>query len=813
MDTRQYKIKRVLNKAIICFVFVLMSYLLLSIISYKDTNLINGLVNNDLVVKIINAIFMISIFAITIGWLILNKEKFKLKPTIVFVSLILVYTVYYFVFGMIEHLPFNELLSNIKNVLLILIQMYFVIYVLANVIKLKHIKIINAILIFLVFVSFFYVIASDFQNIIATYADKKFYDFSTLSPFLNKNLIGIVIFLAAIFSLYIYSIEKKKAYIALYIFLFIPNILSLCKASIVCMALLTIFMLFNFRKKSLKQIIFQALGIFLILDVFVMVMLILFKVIKLPDNIEFFISTNIAAFETISSRFVLIARSASLLNYKNVWLGNGYASSLTVLNDIKGSYFHNSYMFLLNTGGIALTLLFIFVFYKLSISLSRVKKNDRSLHYTFVTMIIVYIAYSMFENIALFSFTLCSYLFSIFIILAPKICADRLEVLKTENKEYKNIAFITTIYPTKNKKWYGIYLKNIAKSLIRLGHKLNVVYIHEGEGVVHNSVYDGIPITHVYYKPSLLHKFMIPQGFGFKSDFEYIIKKYNFDDAIIHFYPPAFQNYMITTLKENGVKVLHYIHSRNIWKRIDEKRPVLRKLFYNNFYKRAYKKCDNIICVSKVVENDFKTKLKKAPAKVVYNGVDSIFFNDIKNIKKMDDKQVNLISVANLYSIKGHKYVLEALKDLVNKHKYVKFKYLIIGNGMEKNNLKQMVKDYELNRNVTFVDEMSQEKIKQILLKYDIFILPSYYEALGCVYLEAMASGCYTIGCKHQGISEIITPCNGYLVDEYSSEEIVITIEDIINNVKHNSYIRRNAIKTAKEYTWMNSAKELSKHL
>ena len=38
----------------------------------------------------------------------------------------------------------------------------------------------------------------------------------------------------------------------------------------------------------------------------------------------------------------------------------------------------------------------------------------------------------------------------------------------------------------------------------------------------------------------------------------------------------------------------------------------------------------------------------------------------------------------------------------------------------------------------------------------DLFVLPSYYEALGCVYLESWATHTPFVGVEGQGISELI---------------------------------------------------------
>ena len=62
-----------------------------------------------------------------------------------------------------------------------------------------------------------------------------------------------------------------------------------------------------------------------------------------------------------------------------------------------------------------------------------------------------------------------------------------------------------------------------------------------------------------------------------------------------------------------------------------------------------------------------------------------------------------------------------------------------------------------------------------------VFALPSRYEGLGCVYLEAMSAGKPVIACRGQGIEEIVTEgVNGCLVGAGDLQELTDTLARIL---------------------------------
>ena len=64
-----------------------------------------------------------------------------------------------------------------------------------------------------------------------------------------------------------------------------------------------------------------------------------------------------------------------------------------------------------------------------------------------------------------------------------------------------------------------------------------------------------------------------------------------------------------------------------------------------------------------------------------------------------------------------------------------------------------------------------------------LFALPSRYEGLGCVYLEAMSTGKPAIGCRGQGIAEVIQHgSNGFLVGPDNDKELRLAIAMLLKD-------------------------------
>jgi glycosyltransferase involved in cell wall biosynthesis len=180
----------------------------------------------------------------------------------------------------------------------------------------------------------------------------------------------------------------------------------------------------------------------------------------------------------------------------------------------------------------------------------------------------------------------------------------------------------------------------------------------------------------------------------------------------------------------------------------------------------VYRSAQAVICVSDKVRRQV-TQDMKARTVVIYNGVDVDLFSPAT----VSSASLTILSVGNLIPTKGHALLLRAFASIAGLFPSCRLE--IIGQGGERGRLVSLARELRIIERVTFRNRQSRETIAEAMRNCAIFALPSSYEGLGCVYLEAMASGKPAIGCRGQGIDEIIEDGkNGFLISPGSESEL-----------------------------------------
>jgi glycosyltransferase involved in cell wall biosynthesis len=171
-----------------------------------------------------------------------------------------------------------------------------------------------------------------------------------------------------------------------------------------------------------------------------------------------------------------------------------------------------------------------------------------------------------------------------------------------------------------------------------------------------------------------------------------------------------------------------------------------------------------------------------------------------------------MVSVANLHEGKGIDLTLRALARL-DSEGVSNWTYRIIGKGQERAALLKLTTDLGLANKVTFSGLVRHAEIFDHLAGDEIFVLPSYREAFGIAYLEAMAAGLLTIGVMEQGPSQFIRNGeNGILVPPCDLEALVAALRDILTGDPHRwREIAHEGQRTVQNaYTWDNHARQLT---
>jgi len=222
---------------------------------------------------------------------------------------------------------------------------------------------------------------------------------------------------------------------------------------------------------------------------------------------------------------------------------------------------------------------------------------------------------------------------------------------------------------------------------------------------------------------------------------------------------------------------------------------------------RVYRSSRRVICVSeRVREQVLEGAGTGCPTSVVYNGVDPELFPP--GTESTDERPI-ILSVGNLIPIKGHDLLIRAVASLAAEFPTLTLE--IIGDGPERGRLQALAQQLHVDDRVRFLGRRSRQQVASAMQQCTLFALPSRYEGLGCVYLEAMASGKPVIGCRGQGIEEVVEHgTNGWLVGPDDVKELRDALSTLLSNTALRRFVASQARQTIlDEFTLTHQADHL----
>jgi len=141
---------------------------------------------------------------------------------------------------------------------------------------------------------------------------------------------------------------------------------------------------------------------------------------------------------------------------------------------------------------------------------------------------------------------------------------------------------------------------------------------------------------------------------------------------------------------------------------------------------------------------------------------------------------VKIITVCNLKPLKNIDITLRALAVLKQKG-LCRWEFTLIGDGEDWSRLNTLTRDLGLVDQVRFLGRQPREVVRKELARSHIFVMASYPETFGLVYLEAMATGNIVVASLGTGIDGVVRDGeNGYLVTPGDPKELEQALQHIM---------------------------------
>ena len=158
---------------------------------------------------------------------------------------------------------------------------------------------------------------------------------------------------------------------------------------------------------------------------------------------------------------------------------------------------------------------------------------------------------------------------------------------------------------------------------------------------------------------------------------------------------------------------------------------------------------DGVICPSRIVYNILEDYEVKIPKCIIPTGirVDEFLRDDISKEEILElreqlgirEKETMLLSLSRISSEKNIQAILKHLPSVISENPNVKL--VVVGDGPYLGELKELTKELNLEKVVTFTGMIPHDDVALYYKACDFFISASTSETQGLTYIESIASG------------------------------------------------------------------------
>ncbi len=147
---------------------------------------------------------------------------------------------------------------------------------------------------------------------------------------------------------------------------------------------------------------------------------------------------------------------------------------------------------------------------------------------------------------------------------------------------------------------------------------------------------------------------------------------------------------------------------------------------------------------------------------------------------EIDDDAIVLVTIARLFMLKGHDYIIESAKELSKR--FEKAVWLFVGDGNLSDHYKQQVDQLGLADKFKFTGLLPPNQIPLAIQSSDILVHCSLREGLARTLPQAMLCGKPAISFDVDGAREVVNDKTGRLIEPKNVEQLIRACAELIEN-------------------------------
>ncbi len=162
---------------------------------------------------------------------------------------------------------------------------------------------------------------------------------------------------------------------------------------------------------------------------------------------------------------------------------------------------------------------------------------------------------------------------------------------------------------------------------------------------------------------------------------------------------------------------------------------------------------------------------------IVPNAVDTELFRPPTTAPR--GRKARILFVGGMVPVKGVEGLLRAAARLQKQRR--DWELELVGDGPQRQIYTELAQELGLAGRVRFVGALSKPEVAQRMQGADFLVLPSLWENLPCVALEAGCCGLPVVGTRVGGIPEVIGPDNGILCTPSDPGALAAALSDMLD--------------------------------